>query len=190
MRRLFFLLFIFFVQKSFACNCSMDAVSVETIKKFDLIFIGKVAAISGCDKRAEVSFSVQKLFRGKCFPETALEFDCTSDCQMNFAPGETWIIYANYTAYGKAEVQFCSYSRQQFANEKEDYNTSVHGMNFTEELNWLTKNLGEQKLNEKDIQAEQHHENLRPQGYWVLFYLGGGLLGLIAFYFLSRKFLR
>jgi hypothetical protein len=168
----------------------MAAVDMKTIADFELIFIGKVAAISGCDKSAHVSFAVQKLFRGKCFPETALEFDCTSDCQMNFSPNETWIIYASYMSYGKAKVEFCSYSRQQFENDKDDYNTVVHGMTFTEESAWLEKNLGLQKMDEKDVQSEQHHENIRPQGYAVLWYLGGGFLGLIVIYFLVQKFLK
>jgi len=193
MRRLivFIFLFIFPFQKTFACDCKMAGVSTESIAKYELIFIGKVVAISGCDdEKAKVNFSVEKLFRGKCFPATDVKFDCATDCQMSFAPGQTWIIYATYEKYGEPKVHFCSYSRQQFPSEAEDYNTSVHGMTFSQELTWLEKNLGVQKLNEKDVLMEQHHENIRPQGYDFVWYYVFGLLSLVAIYFITKKFLK
>jgi hypothetical protein len=192
MRRLtFFLLLIFSFQKTFACDCKMAGVSMETISKYELIFVGKVVAISGCDDgTAKAYFTVEKLFRGKSFPATDLEFDCSSDCQMTFIPGQTWIIYATYAKYGHPKVHFCSYSRQQFPTDATDYNSAVHGMNFSAELSWLEKNLGLQKLNEKDIQSEMHHENIRPEGYAFFWYYGFGLLGLIVIYFITKKFLK
>jgi hypothetical protein len=192
MRSLCIFLFTFFLFsiKGFACDCQTIPVSLETIKPAELIFIGEVSAISGCDKTSKATFHVKELFRGKCFENTAIEFDCTSDCQMSFAPGQTWIIYATYKKYGEAEVQFCSYSRQQFAAEAEDFNTAVHGMSFTEEEAWLKKNLGVQQLNVKNTEAEQHHENIRPEGMQTLWYLVAGFLGLVLFYFIGRKFLK
>lgn len=191
MRRLLFILLIFSFQKMTACDCQMANVSMDAISKYELIFVGKVVATSGCqDGNAKVNFSVEKLFRGKCYPATDVEFDCSTDCQMSFIPGQTWIIYATYEKYGESKVNFCSYSRQQFSNETEDYNTSTHGMSFSNEAAWLEKNLGVQKLNEKDVQMDQHHENIRPQGYTFLWYYGFGLLGLVAIYFFSKKFLK
>ena len=190
MRRLILFLLIFSFRPAFACDCEMTGVTMESISAYELIFVGKVVAISGCDKNAKANFQVEKLFRGKCFASTDIEFDCSSDCQMSFVPGQTWIIYAKYKKYGQAEVHFCSHSRQQFQAEEKDYNTSVHGMTYSEELSWLEKNLGEQKLNEKDIESEQHHENLRPEGYAFFWYYGFGLLGLIAIYFITKKFLK
>ncbi len=192
MRKLLFLLsvFIFPFHETFACDCQMAAVSTQSISPYELIFYGKVVAVSGCDVNAKVNFTVEKLFRGKCFPSTSVQFDCSTDCQMSFSPGQTWIIYATYEKYGEPKVEFCSYSRQQFANEKDDYNTVAHGMDFSNELAWLEKNLGIQKLNEVDIQSQQHHENIRPQGYEFLWYLGFGFVGLIVIYFLTQKFLK
>jgi hypothetical protein len=187
---LFLFLFIFLFQKTFACDCQMAALKMETLASYELIFYGKVIAVSGCDEKAKAHFSVEKLFKGKCFPSTDVEFDCSSDCQMSFSPGQTWIIYATYEKYGEPKVEFCSYSRQQFSKETDDYNTTTHGMTFADELTWLEKNLGLQKLNEKDIQSQQHHENIRPEGYDFLWYLAFGLIGLIAIYFLNKKFLK
>src|SRR6185436_2562869 len=97
-------LFIFSFQKTFACDCEMATVSAESISKYELIFVGKVVAISGCDESAKANFAVEKLFRGKCFSATDVEFDCSSDCQMSFVPGQTWIIYATYEKYGEPKV--------------------------------------------------------------------------------------
>lgn len=192
MRRLFFLALLFFLPRTnmHACDCNLSPLSMENIKPAEFIFLGEVVAISGCDKTAKATFSIKELYRGKSFPNTALEFDCSSDCQMSFAPGQTWLIYATYKKYGEAEVSFCSYSRQQFSADKEDFNTIAHGMNFAEEQAWLKKNLGVQEFNQRDVTTEQHHENILPKGYDILWFVGGGLVVVIAFYFLGRKFLK
>jgi hypothetical protein len=192
MQKYFLLLFVFFLslQKSLACDCKTIPLSEASIKNVELIFLGDVVAVSGCNGTSKVSFHVKELYRGKCFEETSIEFDCSSDCQMSFVPGQTWLIYATYKKYGEAIVDFCSYSRQQFASEKDDFNTIAHGMNFSDEKNWLKKTVGIQKLNVKDVGYEQHHENIRPQGFEILWYLAAGFIGLLVFYFLGRKFLK
>ncbi len=185
-----FLAFFLLLQQVAACDCKMIPLSEKTLTSSELIFLGKVIAISGCNKTAKVSFAIDELYRGKSFSNVEIEFDCSSDCQMSFVPGQTWLIYATYKSYGKAEVGFCSYSRQQFANEKEDYNTSLHGMTFSDEKIWLKKTLGVQTLNVKDPVNEEHHENIRPQGMQVLVYLAIGFISLIAIYFVGRKYLK
>jgi hypothetical protein len=193
MMRKFFVALIallFSCQRMISCDCQTAQVDMKTIASSELIFLGKVVAISGCNGTAKANFLVQELYRGKCFAETSIEFDCSSDCQMDFAPGQTWLIYADYIKYGEPQVKFCSFSRQQFDNEKDDFNSLSHGMTFEAEKNWLKKNLGLQQLNVKDEATEQHHENIRPQGSDILLYLGLGLVGVIGFYFLGRKFLK
>ena len=192
MKQLKFFLALFFLPwtNSFACDCVTNPVNLETIKSAELIFIGEVVAISGCDITSKATFSVKELFRGKTFANETVEFDCSSSCQMSFAPGETWLIYATYKKYGESEVSFCSFSRKKFSNESDDYYTATHQMNFSEEEAFLKKNLGLQKLNEKEPETEQHHENIRPEGYQILWYLGGGFIALIFFYFIGRKFLK
>ena len=174
--------------KANACDCGNGLLTLDAIKSSELIFLGDVSAVSGCNGTSKATFNVQELFRGKCYRNVAVEFDCSSDCQMSFAPGQTWIIYATYKKYGEPEVKFCSYSRQLIAGE--DYNTIAHGMDFNAEKSWLEKNLGLHELNIKAPGDDQHHENIRPEGYEALWYLGGGFLALIALYFISRKFLK
>lgn len=192
MRPILFLLLavLLSLQHLSACDCKMIPLSKGAIASCEFIFLGKVVAISGCDRTSKASFSIQELFRGKSFANTEIEFDCSSDCQMSFAPGQTWLIYATYKSYGAAEVNFCSYSRQQFANEKDDYNTAVHGMDFSTEEIWLKENLGLLALNSKDPLAEQHHENIHPNGFQTLYYLGSGFLFLALAYFVGRKYLK
>lgn len=184
------LLILFSPAEIKACTCEAVPFSLEAVKPYELIFIGEVVAVSGCDQTSKATFAIKELYRGKSFANSIVEFDCSSACQMSFAPGQTWIIYATYKKYGEADVNFCSFSRQKFASEAEDFNTTTHGMNFNEEQQWLKKNLGIQALNEKNTEAEQHHENIRPDGSQTLIYLGAGFLALILFYFLGRKFLK
>jgi hypothetical protein len=108
---------------------------------------------------------------------------------MDFAPGQTWIIYATYKKYGEPEVDFCSYSRQQIPS-KDDFNSLIHGMSYDEEITWLQKNLGVKELNVQKAEDGQHHLNIRPKGYEALWYLVAGFVVLFLFYFLGRKFLK
>ncbi|CAN5182028.1 hypothetical protein BH09BAC5_BH09BAC5_20830 [soil metagenome] len=191
MKRFFpLLIFLFPFLPTEACDCKSLPLSLDAIKSDELIFIGDVIAISGCDKTAKATFEVKELFRGKCFKNTIVEFDCSSDCQMSFAPGQTWIIYSKYKKYGEVEVNFCGFSRMKMKNANEDYNTIVHGMSFEDEVIWLKKNLGDKEINSKDFAQEQHHENIHPNGMQTLYYLFAGFLGLVVFYLLGRKFLK
>ena len=192
MRAFFILVLILFLFASdtHACKCNFVPVSMESIKPYELIFIGEVVAISGCDKTAKATFLIKELYRGKSFANTTVEFDCSSSCAMNFTPGQTWIIFATYKKYGEAEVNFCSHSRAKVAEGTEDYNASVYGMSFNEEWEWLIKNLGTKVLNEKNAEAEQHHENIRPDGSQTLIYLGVGFIAVVLFYLIGRKILK
>ncbi len=173
-----------------ACDCKTVPVSMESIKSTELIFIGEVVAISGCEGTSKATFSVKELYKGKCFANTTVEFDCSSDCQMSFVPGQTWLIYATYKKYGEAEVNFCGYSRLQMESDKEDFNSVAHGMTFPEEVAWLKKNLGEQKINDAIQVDHPLHENIHPNGMQTLYYLMAGFLALALFYFVGRKFLK
>lgn len=185
---IFLLSILLFLPKVNACNCENGPLTLDAIKSSELIFTGEVSAVSGCNGTSKATFNIKELFRGKCYQNVAVEFDCSSDCQMSFAPGQTWIIYASYKKYGEPEVKFCSYSRQRITGE--DYNTIAHGMDFNAEEAWLKKNLGQHELSVKAAEDDQHHENIRPTGYEALWYLGGGFVALIALYFISRKFLK
>jgi hypothetical protein len=174
----------------FACKCAMPPFSEETVKPYEFVFYGKVVAVSGCDKTAKVKFTIIELFRGKSFETTELEFDCASDCQMSFSPGEEWLIYSNYENYGQARVELCSFSRKKIDGETGDYNAFNNGMSFADEKKWLEEKLGVQKLNEKDMIDRPHHENARPEGMNVVWTMLIGFAILGVFYFVVRKFIR
>lgn len=186
------LIFLLFAgwESARACDCPPETPTESAMRSYDFIFSGKVIAISGCDKIAHVTFSVDELYKGKSFASASLEFDCTSDCQMNFAPGEEWIIYADYVSYGKAKVEFCSLSRKKNAVNAEDFYQVSHGMDYNSEKNLLLKTFGKQTLNIVDQQATQHHELIHPKGMQIIWYLAAGLAGLGLFYFLGKKFLK
>ena len=193
MKKALTILVLLLAGKLFAsCDCApLDSLSEKSISGYTFIFYGHVVAISGCDDgHSLVKFSIDELYRGKSFPSTELEFDCASDCQMSFAPDETWIIYAQYTSYGKAGVSICSPSRKLPAKGEIDYASPSHHMDFNTEKKWLETKLGIQKFNEVEIVDQQHHENLKPQGmqaFWLAF-IGFAILGV--FYFVVRKFIR
>ncbi|MDQ3111776.1 MAG: hypothetical protein M3R17_17950 [Bacteroidota bacterium] len=190
MRKIFLFLLLLVSSVAIACKCDTPPFSADVLKSYELIFTGEVTAISGCDKTANVTFAVKELYKGKCFANVSVEFDCSSSCQMSFEPGQAWIIFATYKKYGEAEVNLCSHSRRKFVEEKDDFYLQMSGMTFEETQASLKKNLGVQELNVKAPEAEQHHENIRPGGYETLWYLAAGFIALIAFYFLGRKFLK
>ncbi|MBI3511548.1 MAG: hypothetical protein HY064_12875 [Bacteroidetes bacterium] len=190
MRVPFLIFFFFLFSVADACDCDAVKVSDASVSQYDVIFVGKVVAVSGCDKSSKAKFLIEKLFHGKSYESTEIEFDCTSDCQMSFTPGEEWIIYADYKSYGKPEVKFCGLSRRKFENEKDDYVSASHGMNFIDELSFLEKKFGVQKFNVMNVQDQQHHELLHPsytQQFWLLL-ISIASIGL--FYFIVKKVLK
>ena len=173
-----------------ACDCPSDSLSEKRIQSYEFIFTGKVVAVSGCDKNAHVTFEIQELFKGKSFKSASLEFDCLSDCQMSFSPGEEWIIYSNYVSYGTGKIEFCSLSRKKMSSSENDFYTLSHGLDFESERKKLLSLFGTQEFNIADPKAEMHHELIHPDRFQFVIYLAGGLAGLLLIYFLGKKFLK
>lgn len=191
MRNLFFLLAVCLsLRAGSTCNCTLIPVSDNAVAPYELIFTGKVVSVSNCDKKAKATFEIQELYLGKSYATTEIEFDCSSECKMTFAPGETWLVYCTYEAYGKAKTEYCSHTRKLYADEENDLNTIGHGMTFSEEQAWLKQKFGMQELNDESMAVDMHHKNIIPTGYSVLWYLGIGLVVVVAAYFLSRRFFR
>jgi hypothetical protein len=191
MRTLLFLLAVFFsLRAESTCNCTLIPVSDNAIAPYELIFKGKVLSVSGCDKTANVTFEIQELYVGKSFATVEIAYDCSSACKMTFAPGETWLVYATYESYGKAKTEYCSHTRMLYPDDENDMNTIGHGMTFDEEIAWLKKKFGVQELNDESMAVDMHHKNIIPKGYTVLWYLGIGLVVVVAAYFVGRRFFR
>ncbi|HLG03465.1 MAG TPA: hypothetical protein VI731_07700 [Bacteroidia bacterium] len=170
-----------------ACDCPTDSVTIKSLDRYDVIFQGKVVSVSGCDETAKVIFSVITLFKGKSYPETTLEFDCSSDCQMSFAPGEEWIIYAEYIRYGEGSVKFCSLSRKKPVAGEQDHFAQQQGMSYDSTIAFLKKNYGVQLLHEKKVRDQQHHELILPDRVQMLGYLAAGLVVIVLLYFIVKK---
>ncbi|HTL81135.1 MAG TPA: hypothetical protein VL651_05500 [Bacteroidia bacterium] len=188
----YFLLFILlsFSFRAFACTCDDEPLTVAELAKYDLIFTGKVVAVSGCSKESQVKFLITKLYKGKAFESTEIQFDCTSDCSLSFAPDQTWIIYATYFEYGKAVVHFCSLSRMKIDDMANDHYAQERKLSFDEELSFLEKNLGVQPFNVIKVEDTQHHELLHPTPWQTILLLIASLAGLGVFYYVVKRMLK
>ena len=99
------LLFLLSGNRAEACKCS-DHLSLDKAQcdLYDVIFTGKLDSVSVCHSGyATGYFSVQSLYKGKCYEQVSVRFDCESDCQMSLLKDEQWLVYAdtiNTTAWG------------------------------------------------------------------------------------------
>ncbi len=171
-----------------ACTCEeLVVLSKAEVGKYAMVFVGTVTSVEQFDKEGAAHFKIESLFKGKSFAETAVYFDNKTDCQMSFAAGETWIIYANYRGYGQPEVKFCSRSRKQ-QNKSQD--VDVSGMSFSDEKNWLFVNIGVQPFNEKKVSPQDQRKLVLPKGMERLWLYLGGIAGILVIGVLVKRFLR
>jgi hypothetical protein len=188
------LLFLFAgINTAKACKCAeLKPLSKESLDRYELIFSGKVAAVSACTEegRGTVRFIIDSLFRGKSYAECDVQFDCASSCAMSFAPGERWTIYATYLKYGSPEVILCSHSRKIPAAGTSDFVTDMRGASYAVEAQWLAKNLGIIPLNEEKKEIMKPRELLHPERTGMIWLLGGGIVGVLILFFVLKRFLK
>lgn len=179
---------------AYACKCEgFKPLSTETLKPYEFIFSGRVTAVSGCKEgeQATVRFTIDTLFRGKAFAETDVLFDCSSSCAMSFAPGERWTIYATYQKYGVGQVMLCSPSRKLTPAGTPDFYTDMHGGGtYASEAAWLAKNLGIIPLNTDADKTTNTRELIKPKGLESLWLYLGGAAGVVALFFVLKRFLK
>ncbi|MFN8715267.1 MAG: hypothetical protein ACK5Z2_20635 [Bacteroidota bacterium] len=195
MRTLAVILFLLFVgiNTAQACKCTeLKPLSKESLDGYELIFSGKVAAVSACTEegRGTVRFMIDSLFRGKAYVECDVQFDCSSSCAMSFAPGERWTIYATYLKYGSPEVILCSHSRKIPAFGTSDFVTDIRGASYSAEAQWLAKNLSIIPLNEEKNEIMKPRELIHPEGMSMIWLLGGGIIGVLILFFVLKRFLK
>ncbi|MGL4599560.1 MAG: hypothetical protein ACRCYO_18695 [Bacteroidia bacterium] len=184
---IFFLLLLVHA-RVWACTCDdLVVLSKAEVEKYAMIFVGTVTSVKQFEKEGVAHFKIEALHKGKSFPETDLYFDNATDCQMSFAVGEKWIIYADYRGYGQPEVKFCSRSRKQ-QNKQQD--TDVSGMSFLDEKNWLFVNVGVIPFNEKKKSPQDQRKLILPKGMQRLWLYLGGIAGILVIGFLVKRFLR
>ena len=188
LRMLFVFLLFLLAGESRACKCAEhNDLTVAGCKVYDLIFQGRVDSIGLCKEGYAIAYmSVEALFKGKSFSDIEVRYDCASDCQMNFAKGEEWIIYAQYFKYGKAEINFCSRSRKKIS-AGDDYYESLNHISYINELRFLNKHFGIQNQEVKEKGGMAERTLIQPTAYWKLWLLLISLLVMYVIMYLVKK---
>src|SRR5690606_9929891 len=119
----------------------------------------------------------------------AVQFNCSDDCAVGFREGDEWIIYSRYRQVNIALMDWCSRSRRFFRHEKEDFYTVNFGNDYTEELTFLTTELGLHRLlKKKDDQSGKR--NRLPDLTESILLVIASIVAIVLFYALFKKFFR
>lgn len=181
----------------FACICKdFGKLTKSSTEQYDIIFSGKVSAISGDEETQRVQFVILELFKGSSYGAIELRHNPSSDCSLSFMPGEVWTIYGRWKEYdikkrqGIPTSDFCTFSRLQPAHDSLDVQLLDRGT-YTQELKFLRDSLGVQEFMDPSEQQDKLHQNEMPGAGTAIGYLVAGLGGLaIIFYFVRRMFRR
>ncbi len=185
------------VAPAFACLCKdIGKLSGKALEGYDVIFTGKVIAVSGDEQEQRVQFTIHELFKGDCYQSLELKHDPTSDCSLSFLPGEEWTIYGRWLEYdvkaqsGVVTSDFCTFSRLQPAHDSLDAQLIDRGT-YSEELKFLRDSVGIKEFMDPSEHKDQLHKNELPGPGLAFGYLAAGLIGLaIIFFFVRRMFKR
>ncbi len=124
----------------FACDCDpLDALTKENCGVYDVIFEGKVDSVTNCvDGEINISFFIEELYKGNYLSQINVKNYCADGCEMHFAKGDVWLIYAEKNNAQDVIVHFCSRSRKlNAANENDDYEIAS-GMKYQQEKDALS----------------------------------------------------
>lgn len=176
---------------AFACKCVEAAkLSRKTVDSYEVIFTGRVAAVSGDEELQRVQFTVLELFKGASYQTIELQHNPSSDCSFSFAPGETWTIYGSWTAYGIPTTNFCTHTRRQPVTPADDFESETRSK-YAVELQFLRDSIGVQPFIDPAEHKDLLHKNELPGPATAFGYLAAGLGGLaIIFFFVRRMFRR
>jgi hypothetical protein len=171
-----------------ACRCAEHPdLTKEYCKVYDLICQAAVDSVSPCrGGYCYVYLHIDALFKGQSSRKLELRSDCISDCQMNFSRGESWLIYAQYYKYGKAEVNFCSRSRKKISSG-DDYFEGQNRMTYVNEIRFLNDTYGIQKTEEKNGSTMPERILIQPTAYWKLWLLLISLVVVYVIFYLVKK---
>lgn len=193
MRGLITILILFlFSLNSYACQCqTLAPLTKNTALQYDVIFLGKVIAVSPGEEESRARFTVISLYNGKSYTDINVDFDNATNCALNFVPGETWIIYGKWEEYGIPRAEMCGHSRVKPNAGQADYYAIEGRSGFDEEVKWLNDSLGVQAFIDPEQQKDLGHKNQLPDPTQAIVYTAVGLLGLgLIFYFVRRMFKR
>lgn len=178
-----------------ACDCvTTKNLTIVECRRFDVILTGVVDSVATCNKGKATTFmQVKEVYKGDIASRFHFNFDCESSCQMSFAKGEQWLIYTSYNPELKVyEVNFCDRNRKYFQKNADDYYTASLGINWTDEIDFLKKNIGlkpnaaqSESSNSKDITQRENQLGTGKNNLVLL--LISALLFLLIYFFVSKK---
>ena len=194
MRNFIFFILLFISGSLFACECkTLQPISKELCKNYNVIFYGKVDSIGICrpDGISTAYFTIVELYKGPVANHVKVDFDCTSACLMSFAKGDEWLMYTTFQRFDLITVNICDHSRKLFSEESQDvYQLAAH-RTFDEEKLFLKNSFGLQefvKYNELNaIHEQMGARNEQPSNWnklWLLL-ISFSVMGLV--YYITRK---
>lgn len=178
-----------------ACNCPpFQKLSKAVAESYDIIFIGTVDSVGACEGEKNAAyFVIGQLFKGEATGRIYVNFDCVTECRMQFKQGERWLMYAEYRKYGDLRADFCGRSRKQPVDVNEDFSIATHGITYEEELDYIRTNFGVQQVKEKDREVINEgnipqRELIHPDGKQTILLLVISLVGMLVLWFVLKKF--
>ena len=195
MKKILFL-FLFFISKTgFSCECSsLQPISKDLCKPYDVIFYGKVDSISSnkVGGTGTAYFAVKNLFKGAVEEHIAVDYDRASDCLMSFEKNEEWIIYGIYQRFDLVTVDICSHSRKKANPGTADMYQAQSGKSFEEENEFLKTELGVHSFaihnNLNDQETAMGPRNEQPSAMNKLWLLLVSLGAMIVVFIVSKKY--
>src|SRR5438105_5526375 len=118
MKKNIIFIFLFLSKISLSCQCPpLQPISKEVCANYNVIFFGKVDSVKKCgtDGISTAYFTINELYKGEVEQHVKIDFDCASDCMMNFSKDDEWIIYASYQRFDLMTVNMCEHSRKFFS---------------------------------------------------------------------------
>ncbi|MBP6411935.1 MAG: hypothetical protein KA450_00700 [Bacteroidia bacterium] len=189
------LIILFLPLTTVACDCvAKKDLTIVECRRFDVILTGVVDSVAMCNKGKAITFlQVSEVYKGDIANRFHFDYDCESSCQMSFAKGEQWLIYAIYNPELKVyEVNFCDRNRKSFQKNTDDYYTASLGVNWKDEIDFLKKNIGlkpnatqSESSNSKDITQRENQLGTGKNNLVLL--LISALLFLLIYFFVSKK---
>lgn len=186
------LVLLIFSQHVNACQCkTLSPLSKASAQAYDVIFTGQVIAVSPGEEHSRARFKIIDLYRGESYTELEVDYDNTTDCALNFVPGETWIIYGKWIEYGIPRAEMCGHSRLMPKTGEQDYYMIEGRPTYNDEVKWLNDSMGVKPFIDPTAKKDMGHKNQIPDPTQAIVYTVAGLLGLgLIFYFVKRMFKR
>ncbi len=194
MKKNLLLFLLLFSKLSFSCQCPpLQPISKKICTDYNVIFFGKVDSVSVCGKDgiSTAYFTINELYKGAVEQHVKIDFDCASDCMMNFSKGDEWLIYSTYQRFDLMAVNICEYSRKLFSDATQDIYQIASHRTFEQEKQFLKYTFGVQSFT-KNNDRNKKQNNLRPHNdqpsamnkLWLLF-VSFTVMGIV--YYIAKK---